>query len=246
MTDGIRKAPGRGTGRRDRRDAEAQLAWVAEVLNESGLGYWADSGTLLGLVRDGRLLPGDPDIDLGIWSDDEPALRGTLEIFRERGYRVRTEKYRDLPFNHTCVPPFRSGLRRIDVYVYRAAHGHAWSPAILPRRDAGQHAGHAIGAPWRFLLRGLWARVVREVSVDAWPWDRFFAMRTWWIPRGHVDETGILEGVPLRVPARWEEYLSFRYGDWRVPATRWSFWSDDGAIRAERPEAIVCIESAGE
>jgi hypothetical protein len=238
-------------GRNDR-DVAAQLAWVAEVLNTSGLSYWADSGTLLGLVRDGRIPPSDPDIDLGVWSEDEPALREALRAFTDAGYRIRTERYRSLPFNLTCVPPLRSGLKRIDVYVYREADGHAWAPAILPRHTVDGRGGgpggtpwRLVGAPWRFLLRGLWARVVREMAVDAWPWRGFFAMRTWWIPREHLEETTTLEGVPFPVPARWDDYLEFRYGSWKVPARKWSFWTDDGAIRAERPEVVLTPQSNG-
>jgi hypothetical protein len=243
VTDEVLSAPGKGAV--GERDVAAQVAWVADLLNASGLSYWADSGTLLGLVRDGRLPASDPDIDLGIWSDDEPALREALRAFMEAGYRVRTEKYRNLPFNHTCVPPLRSGLKRVDVYVYREADGHAWAPAILPRHTVDRRAGGPARAAWWFLLRGLWARVVREMAVDAWPWRGFFAMRTWWIPREHLQETTTLEGVPFPVPARWDDYLEFRYGSWRVPTAEWSFWTDDGGIRAERPEAVLAHHPSG-
>jgi hypothetical protein len=223
-----------------------QLTWVADVLNDAGVDYWADSGTLLALMRDGELLPTDPHIDLAIWSDADVELRSTFQVFEAEGYRVRTERYRDLAFNHTCVPPLRSGLKRIDVYVYREADGYAWAPAIVPAPPARGRAARALGAPWRFLLRALWARVVRQVTVDSWPWRGYFEMRTWWIPRALLDGTTALPGVPHRVPARWEEYLQLKYGTWRVPATEWSFWTDDGAIRADRPEALLSLDATRE
>jgi len=41
---------------------------ITGVLEESNLGYWLDGGTLLGITRNGTLIPGDTDLDLGIYS----------------------------------------------------------------------------------------------------------------------------------------------------------------------------------
>src|SRR5690625_2214750 len=43
------------------------LASVASMLEQSGFMWWVDQGSLLGLVRDGRFLDWDNDIDIGVW-----------------------------------------------------------------------------------------------------------------------------------------------------------------------------------
>jgi len=51
------------------------LLEVKDKFNEFGLDWWIDFGTLLGCYRDGKILDGDSDCDIGLWAEDL-----TLEI----------------------------------------------------------------------------------------------------------------------------------------------------------------------
>jgi len=42
------------------------LLKTIDLLNENGFKYWLEAGTLLGIMRDGDLIPWDYDADLGI------------------------------------------------------------------------------------------------------------------------------------------------------------------------------------
>ncbi|TCS37984.1 LicD family protein [Paucimonas lemoignei] len=56
-----------------------ELLWQALAqLAAGGVRAFAHAGTLLGLVRDGRLLPFDKDIDLGVMVEDLPRARDVL------------------------------------------------------------------------------------------------------------------------------------------------------------------------
>lgn len=50
------------------------LEKVASLLNEEGVQYWLDFGTLLGFVREGGIIDGDLDCDIGILERDRGAL----------------------------------------------------------------------------------------------------------------------------------------------------------------------------
>lgn len=50
------------------------LPYVAKLLEEHNIKYWLDWGTLLGAVRNGRMIPWDYDIDLGMFHDDAQRL----------------------------------------------------------------------------------------------------------------------------------------------------------------------------
>jgi hypothetical protein len=43
---------------------------ACRVLNEAGVFHWLEFGTLLGVVRDGRLIAHDTDIDFGVFIED--------------------------------------------------------------------------------------------------------------------------------------------------------------------------------
>lgn len=52
--------------------AEVALADLNETLKQSNIPMFLVSGTLLGCIREGKLLGHDKDIDVGIWSDVSP------------------------------------------------------------------------------------------------------------------------------------------------------------------------------
>jgi lipopolysaccharide cholinephosphotransferase len=47
------------------------LGRVSEVLRAKRVPFWMDSGTLLGAVRHGAIIPWDDDVDLCIWHKDQ-------------------------------------------------------------------------------------------------------------------------------------------------------------------------------
>jgi hypothetical protein len=214
---------------------------LAAVLDGAGIRFWLDSGTLLGVVRDGALLANDPDIDLAMWTEDAPAFEDLVPRFRELGYRVRAESYEGRVFNYTLIPPIFSNRKRVDIYVYHRHAGYAWAPALQPvARAMGLHSLNPIRA-WWLLVYLVWVLAVRRIEVTRPPWAGYFRVKTWWVPadyfRGVVRHAS---GNPI--PAGWEEYLALRYGDWTRPVQSWSFWTDDGALRAARPETVRARE----
>jgi phosphorylcholine metabolism protein LicD len=55
---------------------------VCTALNSKNIPYFIDFGTLLGIIRDHGLVPGDDDVDMGIYLEDEglrPVIKSTME-----------------------------------------------------------------------------------------------------------------------------------------------------------------------
>ncbi|MCJ7528012.1 MAG: LicD family protein [Methyloceanibacter sp.] len=67
---------------------------------EAGMHPFLMWGTLLGCVREGRLLPNDHDIDVGILADDYANRDRLIAAMRKRGYRLAFEKDYKLRFQH--------------------------------------------------------------------------------------------------------------------------------------------------
>jgi hypothetical protein len=83
------------------------FAEAARILDAMGVTWWLSSGTLLGAVREGRLLPWDGDIDIGIWPKDVPAVRAA---FIEEGWPF----HRDY---ETQLWPYKDGVK-IDIHPH--------------------------------------------------------------------------------------------------------------------------------
>ena len=43
---------------------------IIKLLNTNNIHYWLCHGTLLGIIRDKKLIPWDHDIDVAVWKDN--------------------------------------------------------------------------------------------------------------------------------------------------------------------------------
>jgi len=185
--------------------AMKMLADVTALLDRYGVRYWLEGGTLLGVVREQRLLPWDTDVDLSITEHALPALLRSLLWFRLRGYRVRVRRQQSEqgPMRRGCVRMvkiydrkalFFKGDLNVDIFVkYAAGDRYFWTVGTNPA-----------------VLKSVPARFYEELA----PWS--------------------FQGRPYTVPRDAEGYLTARYGNWREPVKEWNFRSDDKAIVAAR------------
>lgn len=102
---------------------------IADVFDKFGVRYWLDFGTLLGIVRENRILPWDTDMDISIMdADQDKVAEFVLPELKRRGYRTYTRHYKEddetLPKGR--VRAFRArnnrlkflrGFVKIDIFV---------------------------------------------------------------------------------------------------------------------------------
>ncbi len=73
--------------------AEKLLADVIAIFESCGVSYWLEGGTLLGLRREGRLLPWDNDLDISIHESEGDKLSALQNSLKKKGFRVRTRHF---------------------------------------------------------------------------------------------------------------------------------------------------------
>ncbi len=94
--------------------AESMLVAICQAFNENGTGYFADHGTLLGLVRDKCIMPWDDDIDFTVVNGD---MRASLNVFQN--------VLENLPLLKTSdwdVSEFKDTSGRLKKYKIRNVH----------------------------------------------------------------------------------------------------------------------------
>jgi phosphorylcholine metabolism protein LicD len=85
---------------------------AVEILTDNNINYWVCHGTLLGIIRENRLLPWDHDIDFAVWHDEHPKEE-ILKIFAM-----------DKRFKQEIVPEEINSLhfatvdKRVDINFY--------------------------------------------------------------------------------------------------------------------------------
>ncbi len=185
--------------------AVALLKGVSATVKKAGLQAWIEGGTLLGAIRDKRLIPWDHDIDMGIIFSDNEAISYLVKALR-REYSVKICFFNNSPsgiwnlgkYRLLKIYPKRHLFFRekicCDLFIY------------YPAKD--EKTGEKI---YRYVV-----------------WDQNAAHKA-----KHFDKLDSIDfyGVPVITPAYPEEFLATKYGEnWRIPQKTWNVALDDGSV----------------
>ena len=168
--------------------------------------FWLEGGTLLGIVRENRILPWDNDLDLSILAEHEPRLQRALRKIRRGGFRVSRRVFDEES------PPFPAGGSRIFKIRRKRWFGLRRGEVVLDifvKYTEGEDC---------FWLIGPKKRVRKSVPV------RFYR------DLGAIQFRGRSYPAPKDV----EGYLTQRYGDWRTPREDWDSFTDEPTILPDR------------
>ncbi|HPD25707.1 MAG TPA: LicD family protein [Candidatus Marinimicrobia bacterium] len=177
------------------------LERATTLLEKYNIPYWLEGGTLLGIIRENRLLPWDNDLDISIRSEDFDRLRRILPKFFYQGMiaKVRGHKIDD--------PPFQKGEVRL-IKVYATKYLFFKTPLVLD-----------IFVKKKLDDQYYWVVGVKRRAKKAVP-ARFYDELT----------TVQFNNKTYSIPKLTDEYLTYRYGDWRTPVKTWNYIKDDQSI----------------
>lgn len=179
--------------------AEKMLREVTTILEENGVEYFLDAGTLLGIVRENRLLPWDDDLDLAITEEFESKILSLKLCFALRGYRLRVKRYqRD-------VGPFKAGAVRILKVATRKffLFNDLRLMDILVKHPLGDDL--------------CWTEGSKKIVLKSIP-------RKFYDESKEIE----FQGKSYTAPKDTDNFLVHHYGeDWRTPVTEWNFLEDD-------------------
>lgn len=200
---------------------------VASVLDRHEILFWLDQGTLLGIIRDGALLPWEKDIDISLWQSDKDRVLALKPEFESLGLYVEHHENSD-----TIYVNGPSGFF-VDLAFFHRNDTHAYRNNTLPKtqpwqklfKQALQILPHSIHVRLRHFLR----IASRPRQVQLLVPIEFFE---------NLDQIAF-EGHTFSVPSRTDNYLEFKYGDWRTPRQDWDFATQDGAVHKSNPDAAI-------
>lgn len=206
------------------------LSIVDELARKASIRVILDSGTLLGLVREGRLLVGDADLDFTLTSQaDMASLVNVLPAQQTRLWKFNGHIYKmefDIHFDRLAyIAEFKVFLRTSEEYV---------CPSI------GSASGsRRLNAGLKSKLLPFWKKFVAAGDATRLPWRLLTRVDAWVVPASFFDKTNPLNGYSSIVsPPCVGDYLAYRYGDWSKPVSDWVYWRDDGAYLSNKPEMI--------
>ena len=90
--------------------AYKMLEDITTILEEHDIRYWLDFGTLLGVVREQRLLPWDHDMDIAIKEDDASKVQDIMPLIKKAHYRTY-ERY--------VTNTYQEHLKQGDINIFK-------------------------------------------------------------------------------------------------------------------------------
>lgn len=217
-----------------------KLRDVETALSLSGNTAILDSGTLLGLVRDGDIISWDNDIDLLALNWSKTQVYRFNDAMRSQGYVVRNKRLLGETRSMTYFrrsDPIQVGLDLLGLnptsdFFFTVA---AFSPGrprpvtvSLTSAKRFSQAARALVQLRRFSPCWHWAagqvdlsllRAQKKFAIFAIPADLL-------IPPKKYQSSSHLE-----IPAKPTAYLEFAYGEsWKVPNQAWDTWESDARL----------------
>jgi len=227
------------------------LRQTKEILDRIGVNYWLEGGTLLGAVRDGKIIEWDKDVDLATWYHNAKRIISTFPEFKNRGFDII------LKSPPTIVFITKLGFR-IDISFFREKDDYAWKIVIVRekgiKRILCQYLSILAHSSVRtyeerkgkFIrkslihLSPLLPSTLKQFSANMgslldrhalYHSDSCIIPKV--VPKHYFERLSTIQfyGMKFNIPTDVEKYLEFRYGsNWKIPTKRWVYYRDDGAI----------------
>lgn len=179
---------------------EKALRDVVEILESENIAYVLEGGTLLGIIRENRLLPWDNDLDLTITRTFAKKLLSARWKFWLKGYRTRVRNIKQ-DSGH-----FKKGEPRIlKIQTTRFFFFKDVSLMDIFIKDLVDDRYY-----WTVSEKNVLKSAPRKYYEN-------FAQFNF-------------KGKSYSVPAEYDAYLQSRYGDWKTPRQTWDFTKDDLSI----------------
>ena len=204
---------------KNREDAIKVLQILIDTLKEHNIKYYLDFGTLIGAIRDKGLIPWDDDIDISLLNEEDYVKIPQVLKDIKRKHRLRTYL---LTFEDTKKKREKRGE---EVYQDSVDFTLNTNYQIAKVRTNN----------YFIFGRG-------NTCIDI-----FFKYtqkdNIYWMAYGQVNSVpssclnGELEeidfcGIKCSIPKEYNEYLTYKYGDWMTPKENWNHADDDLSINS--------------
>jgi len=218
----------------DEKEWIESLCEVKTILDRGSIKYWLDQGTLLGVVRDGKFISWDTDIDIGIFYSEARKIIKLVSKLEKKGFKVIIRDHYIHLYKNSVI---------LDLCFYRFKKNKAWilHRVVFIKGFFGKLLKHIYLKTDRLLYKNLYTE--KDISTKfiffitpsfALPAIRKFIFKIlklfrtkyyfFSFPGYYVKNFKKINfyNMNFNIPFYYEDYLELFYGkNWQIPDSRW-------------------------
>ncbi|MAV94301.1 MAG: hypothetical protein CMA31_01270 [Euryarchaeota archaeon] len=207
-----------------------------QELNKNEVSYWVCHGSLLGLARDGDLIPWDHDIDIAVW-EGEYTEEYIINVFKLMGFKWNQD-HPDGSLNFQ-----RNGARSVDVNFYKDCESSTKLACCLHRLPKSKifsmldKLAHNKKYEGKYVLIYRFFKLFKFIFV---PLHKLLDKAgVLYLERGYTTPKDLLVdfinfdyfGVNCKVPEKFKSINAYIYGDdWLVPKKKYNWMTDSSSV----------------
>ena len=214
---------------RDEVDDESMLKalkTLVDIFESLELKYWMEAGNLLGAVRDGKLIPWDFDIDIGLQYSEQGMPDKIKKELGRRGFKTEylgfNEKEAKGVVNKNFLMAKKEGFANMDIHMHN-----------LPKNI------RAISAMFYYLPTCIRKSIIKFAQITYFSNEKL-RPKSSYVRDIKLKRTRMVQHMmpiffchnvkkitfydfKVNIPAKSEEYLLLNYGvDWKIPKRKFT------------------------
>lgn len=235
-----------------------EIVDIKKVLDDHGMIWWLDSGSLLGMIRDGKFLKQDKDIDIGILNTkNEENIQKMISDFASMGFRIVRFQKNGFMFKCKLIPNKKNNFKyTLDIQFYICYGDKYVCPQMVQKKNLSIiqkivvkyiqlkkcNANDIKCSTFRTSLNYFLCNLLSEKDYSinfSKKIQNMYNSYLWSVPVEYLNDFFCVNN--FNVFKKVEKYLEYRYGNWKVPVLNWSYVRDDGGLRLISDEEIENI-----
>ncbi len=226
------------------RDFVKDLRDIKHIFDKAKVIFWLDAGTLLGAVRDKKIIPWDNDLDISIMHKNHKKVAKLTPEFKKKRFEVSTDYYKDGSLRKLKLK--RAKNFSIDIVFIKVKNNMAWYYLKFTERKEKRYkilrkcaiaARRLITKIFPAYNKSRVGKLITKIYFSIYKGTVFSKkskhskMIPYCVPLKFYTKLNKIRfyGMEFNTPNNVGLYLSKRYGkNWKVPKKDWSYWADDG------------------
>lgn len=215
---------------------DKNLISIINLLNKYKIFYWIGHGTLLGVIREKKLIEWDHDIDICLWFHQN-SKKKIIKILKQDGFTYRS----DLTFGETfdLMSFDRIGGRRVDINFYQkkvlpdgsliAYTKWGYPKNIFMSIIDAISLADKYNSSYKFIINKL--KIFQSTALNLK--NYLIKKKLFYKSAGYKQPINFLKkfkkinfnGLKVRIPYDSMGYLEFIYGsNWKIRQKKFSWW----------------------